>query len=275
MAFGLTVALAIAAPSGAARAQSGIDILKRSMQTYQRLATYKGTSSVSVSMLYNGKPVQTNYDQVELRMRRPNMITIIFTNPSGTRAIYDDGTTMYVYGAALNQYNRIPAQKTLQGELVMLGAIGVQASLDPLYFFVIGKVPETLSSVNLVGTVNLNGKSCYYITGGSHAPAHKARMPNGKIIQVPATSAKWKWWIEKSTLLLVKIEAIDPHVPMKVGLKKGKKVTQTMLIMAQRVSNTVLEATPNANLPDNAFQFAPPPGATERKSIGEILKSGK
>jgi outer membrane lipoprotein-sorting protein len=58
-------------------------------------------------------------------------------------------------------------------------------------------------------------------------------------------------------------------------VKQGNKFVQKALPVTQVMRHTVRDYKVNTNPPDSAFAFAIPSGATEKKSVADLLKTGK
>lgn len=258
-------------------AQDGRTLLLKVDAAYQQMNTYEGSSSVEVTYYLKGKAFRKQGLSVQMKVRRPNRISLDFASPKGSRLVISDGKEFFVYAAASNQFTRTATASTFRDMLVPLlfGRAGVQAGLDPLYFLTLNELPKPLSDLKLKGSGTSNGKPVLIVTGVTRTAKQTVKGAKGQTVTFPPTTESWTWWINKQTMLLEKIELRNDRVTMVMPARQGKKIVGRPAIVSRVVTHTVTAATPNPNLDDRAFAFHPPAGATEHKSVQELLNNGK
>jgi outer membrane lipoprotein-sorting protein len=262
-------------PVAAARAQDAAAIMQKMASAYQQLSSYEGTATVDSDILYQGKVVPATSLTAALKCKRPNKLTLTMQNRSGTRLLYNDGVNFTSYDALHNQYARAPAAPTMPALLPLLFARGqVVAALDPLYFFCEGRLPKALTGLKSGGSANLNGHTVFLISGVTQTQTRQVKTTEGKFVTIPASSRSWKWWIDKDTYMIRRVETLL-DTTARDNVRENGKVVQKLVPVTQRIRHTVVDYKLNGNLPDSAFAFTVPAGATELKSVADLLKSGK
>ena len=153
--------------------------------------------------------------------------------------------------------------------------MNIESALDTLYFLCIGPLPPIVSNLTLKGTETVNGQPAYVIEGTEHIPARQFTSAKGKKVTVPEENSIWKWWIDKKSFVLARIEARLPNIPQAVYMMEKKKRVQKVITISVIRHQTILFPKPNQVLDDKLFIFTPPPGATDTTSGVEKLLHGK
>ena len=253
----LSGALLLAAVS--AQAQSGIAAIKKVADTYAALGSYEGTSSLDTRVLSQGKPFQAVANTVYLKFKQPNRINLQLTTNNGSMTIVSDGKDLTIYDARSNSYIKVPAPadgKKLVQEISLRA--GVSAFMDPLFFLTKFPIPSAVGSFAVKGSDTSNGHAVTVIT---------AVQKDGK-----GGVRNWKWWVDKETGLLRKIEGSTLPQPLKVFRTEGKKRVPTTIQVSQMTRHIVAEMKPNANLGDDVFRFVTPPNAVAKKTVKELMQ---
>ncbi len=284
--------LIVLTASAATRAQ-GQDAraaLQKVLETYQKLNSYDGKASAELSVVSNGKTLQTlSAISTQLRVRRPNLLTLNVSTAKGSHDIYCDGRKFIVYDGLHNAYSSAPAVATLSEMVVPLARRGgIRGEADPLYFLTAKTLPNTLTDLKFLPPGSVNGIAVNIITGTTHSvlrgsPAGKANPATTPNKTTPKAGAKevdpkanvetlyWTWYIDKKTNLLHKIEM---HTDIKTvtvrGKQNGKMVERTMPVRYE-LRHVIVDAQPNPTLSDTVFTFRPPAGATQMKETSELL----
>src|SRR5262249_38215199 len=161
------------------------------------------------------------------KCRRPNKLMLILQNRSGTRSIYNDGVNFTSYDAMPNQYLRAPAAPTMSAVLPLLFTKGqVMAGLDPLYFFCDGKLPKALTGMKRRGSANLDCHAVFVIPGVTQTQARQMKTKEGKVVTIPASSRSWKWWIDKDTYMIRRVETLLENIRATASVPENGKVVQ-------------------------------------------------
>ncbi len=247
----------LAAPT--AQAQSGAAAIKKVADSYAALNTYEGTSSLDARIVSKGKPLQSAANTISLKFKQPNKINLQVSTNRGSLNIVSDGKDLIIYDARSNAYIKVPAPadgKKLLQEIA--GRAGVSAFMDPLFFLTKFPIPSALSSFAVKGNETYNGHPVTVITGVEKSPKGQIR--------------NWKWWVDKQTNLLRKIEGTTQPQPLKVTRTEGKKKIPMTIQVSQLTRHIIAELKPNPNLSDGVFHFAIPPNATLKKSVNELMK---
>ena len=272
---GLFVFLLSVALVPSAKAQDAQGVLQKMVKAYTDLSSYDGTANVDTRILYKDKPLQERASTARMQIKRPNKFHLDITSPQGGREIYSDGKAFFVYDTLNHQYIRSTAPADMQAMLtLLLQRAGISANLDPLYFMGMKVLPKELSGFKLKSDT-LNGHPVFVVTGTTHTAPLTVKTKSGKSVTIPSATRYWTWWVDKTTYLMHKMESRSTEQKMQVGVRQGKKVVPTTIPVIQVIRNSVVEVKPNAPLADNLFTFIPPQGATERRSVEEIIKGGK
>ena len=242
-----------------AQAQSGAAAIKKVADDYAALSTYEGTSSLDSRIVSQGKPLRSDANTIYLKFKQPNKLNLQISTNRGSLNIVSDGKDLIIYDARSNAYIKVPApadgKKMLQE---IAGRAGVSAFMDPLFFLTKFPIPSVMSSFVVKGVETYNGHTVTVITGVE-------RTPSGKI-------RNWKWWVDKQTNLLRKIEGLTQPQPLKVVRTEGKKKIPVTLQVSQLTRHIVADLKTNPTLGDDVFRFAIPPNAVPKKSLNELLK---
>jgi outer membrane lipoprotein-sorting protein len=260
----------------AAQAQDAAAIMQKTASAYQQLSSYEGTATVDSDYLYQGKVVRSTSLTAALKCRRPNKLMLVMQGRGGTRTLYNDGVNFTSYDALPNQYVRAPAAPTMSALLPLLFTRGqVLAGLDPLYFFCEGRLPKALTGLKSSGSANLNGHAVLVISGVTQTQARQLKTQEGRVVTIPASSRNWKWWIDKDTYMIRRVETLLENIRASANVRENGKVVPKEVLVTQRIRHTVVDYKLNGNPPDSVFAFTVPAGATEKKSVADLLKNGK
>lgn len=245
------------APS--AQAQSGTAAIKKVADAYAALNTYEGTASLDARIVTKGKTLRSAANSIYLKFKQPNKINLQVSTNGGSLTIVSDGKDLVIYDARSNAYIKVPAPadgKKLLQEIA--GRAGVSAFMDPLFFLTKFPIPSAVSGFVVKGNETYNGHPVTVIAGVEKSPKGQIR--------------NWKWWVDKQTNLLRKIEGLTQPQPLKVTRTEGKKKTPMTIQVSQLTRHIVAEFKPNPNLGDDVFRFIIPPNAIPKRSVNELMK---
>ena len=283
------IALTVAA-APRAQGQDARAALQKVLETYQKLNSYDGKASAELTVVSNGKTQQTlSAISTQLRVRRPNLLTLNVSTAKGSHDIYCDGRKFIVYDGLHNAYSSAPAVATLSDMVVPLAQRGgIRGEADPLYFLTAKTLPSTLTDLKFLPPGSVNGIAVNIITGTTRAvlrsstagKVNPASSPNKTTSKAGAKAAGpkpnvetlyWKWYIDKKTNLLHKIEMhSDPKMVTVRSKQNGKMVERTMPVRYE-LRHVIVDAQANPTLSDTVFTFRPPTGATLMKETSELL----
>lgn len=241
------------------QAQTGAAALKKVADAYTALNTYEATSALDSRLVTQGKPLQSVSNTVYLKFKQPNKINLQVRTASGSISVISNGVEMFIYDARSNAYLKAAAPadgKKLVQE--MTKQAGISAFLDPLFFLTKLPMPATVGSLAVKGSETYSGHPVTVITGAE-------KMQGG-------VTRNWKWWIDRDTNLIRKVESLTTPRNMKLVGMNGKKKIERTIAVSQMTRNIVADSKPNANLGDDIFKFTIPPNAVVKKSVQELLQ---
>jgi hypothetical protein len=255
--------------------QDGIALLSKVMSAYQKLSSYAGEANVDTILLGpKGEIIKQVGSSSVMKYVKPNKLRLNFSTSAGTRTIWSDGTTLWVYDGMPNLYTVGPSAPTLTAMLpLLLVRADVAAGMDPLFFLSQNTMPTELINVKLKGTGVFNGHQVYIVTGVTNIKPKVIRMLDGRQLTVP--TSYWTWWIDRRTFLLHKIETATPHVTKQLMVKVGNREVPRTIVGTMLLRHTVSSSKPNTPLAPNEFVFRAPPSSMEKKAIPDFLKAGK
>jgi outer membrane lipoprotein-sorting protein len=270
---GIAVAVAGMVRPAPAQAQDGKALLMKVMQAYQGLSSYEGTASVTNLIVRQGKSAPVAAVTTVMKYKKPNKLHLAMTTSRGSKQVYSDGTTFSVFLPASSQYITEPTMPTLSamGNLLATRA-QVIGRLDPLFFLTYNKLPPNLSDFKVDGETNYEGQRVIMVRAVSRQEARTTKLPNGKTVTTPPAVLSWKWWIDKKTNLLRKVEARESNVSITVSRREGNKTVPQKVAVDMLIRHAILSCTANPALNDADFTFRPPAGATRFRSVDELLK---
>ncbi len=236
-------------PSGrqgeAAQPDAG-ELLKKVGETYRAMSTLQGEVTMAVETGDPALPEQTEMPfslsinaKGKMRMEGKGLV------PVTTVA---DGQTLWVYMPLFNRYMKIPL-----GQSGTYAAPGFTVPSDYLQQF--SKVGENVKAANIVGaeTLHVNGSdvSCWIVSANYDSPNARAAPAAGGA-KGGALSGTTKLWVDKTRYWVYR-ESSEVEVPAP-GTAAPNKIKNT-------ISFTRLAI--NEAIPDSAFVFQPPAGASE------------
>jgi len=263
----------LCAGSPTCTAQDAAAIMQKMIAAYQRLSSYDGNANVDVLLTYKQNLLQSQYTTNHMQFKRPNnlALTILNNGLTGTRAIYSDGTNLTVYDALPNHYTVNPTAPDVIKMLPLLGKFArVTANLDPLYFLSFDKLPPSVTNLKTAGSKIVNGHDCLLVTGT--VPGNQSPVTSGKADINGKTTMHWTWYIDKQTFLLNKIEARSNEVTVPVNVRQKLKLVKMTIPVVLQMRHTITSYTADAALDHSVFVFKAPPGATEKKTVSQMLK---
>ena len=261
----------IALPS--AHSQTGQDVMNKMMSTYKNLNSYQSRANGDqiYTLAANDKPIAQAGTAVVMSYKKPNFLKLDFSTSKGGRSIYCDGTTLTVYDPSVMQYSKFPSGSTIKEVAVNLQRVGVKALFDPLFFLTGEPLPKNLGKFSLKSTPNLNGKPVYLVVSDLTTPAHEATSPQGKKATLPASTAHFFWWIDKSSFLLSKIEMRIPNIPQNISERVKKKVVTRLILTNMIIRTSISNAQANPAKELKEFAFIPPKEAKEHKTADQLI----
>lgn len=257
-------------------AENGRSVLQKCLTKYQHLSSYEGKSVLLSMVKSDGKVIQSAAMSLTMEMKRPNKLHLTIISPRGSSQIFSDGSSLIVYDESANQYTKGPSAATLEALLPELfKQARILALIDPLGFMSRPRLPKELANTILLPDSTVNGQAVYVISGQTKVAAQTLKNSAGKSITIPSIFQNWKWWIDKSTLLFDKIEIENPNVMLRSTKRNGKKITPLFKKAVSMLKNTLSDCKTDITLQDSKFVFTAPPGASEHRSVDDLLKGAK
>ncbi len=266
--IGAIAALGAGVPSYAQDARA---LLEKTLQTYQKLGSYQGKGIVEVSEAGGGRRQTVLATSSDMLYRRANKLFLKMESRNSNMQIFSDGGRLTVYKETARTFTNGPSAPTLPAMLPLLQSrAGIGGMLDPLYFLSHASLPGGLANLKMQPPTKVNGHDVVVVTGlwQGLPPADLPRNP------FCSRGARWTLYLDKNNALLQKVEARVP-AQMRVPTKRDGKVVATLIPGEVIMTNTIVDARPNAPLDDKLFVFTPPKGVTEQKSIEDLIKGGK
>lgn len=258
------------------QAQDAKSIMQKMISTYQGMSSYEGSANADEQRrTSDDKILMEAAVSVKLFFKRPNKVKLDFSIPTGGQTVYSDGARITAYAEKPNSYSSVDSAPTAQKMVVQLQRVRVQSAFDTLYFLCIGQLPPTMTNLTLKGAETVNGRPSYVVEAKMHIPSRVFTGPKGQQIKMAEENSIWKWWIDKETSLLKRIEARVPNVPQTVYVVEKKKRVQKVIHITVYRHQTILDPKVNPPLDDKLFVFTPPPGSIDTTKNTEKLLHGK
>ncbi|NOY42390.1 MAG: DUF2092 domain-containing protein [Planctomycetes bacterium] len=262
------------------------EILKKVVDTYETLETYKSEGTIISDIDTGGTKVKTE-TEFSILLKKPNLYLISWTQKnmpmpgmaqSGT--VWSDGTQPYLYTGILNTYSKVT-----NDEMALASATGISGgaafTIPTLFLSVFKEQPAPLSrlkNLKVEKTEVIEGEDCYVLTGSSEI------------------SAKETLWISKTSYLIRKyyrslespeggivipelsdeeieeaLEGMGQDVTEegKRNLKEMMEKSRTMLV-TEKLEGSSTELHANVSSPEldkSDLEFAVPEGAVLKDSL--------
>lgn len=212
--------------------------LNRVASALQAMQSYEFKADVTnEDVLESGQKIQTAA-VLSVSARKPDRLYMEVASERRTRQVFYDGKTLTLYGPANHYYASVAAPATTYLTLrAVADRYGLETPLMDLFEWgVTGVHVEKVLTSMYAGPDRIGGKLC------EHYAFHQ-------------TNADWQIWIPKE----------DPALPCKLVITNLQDPTQPQFA-------AVFDWTPNAQLADDKFVFAPPQGA-QRIALSEPDKT--
>jgi len=283
----ILIALALCAPLsslfGEVDASAG-KIDPEADQVLKQMSDYFGRlDSFAVSIVISRESESASRTEEErsafaLAMRRPNKLS--FSQKGGRitgEMVVSDGTNVYTYNPAANEYTTKHAPAKLDDLLLALpfsvmskGAwlfMESLAAINPYEAMMEHVLMEDIEDVTYVGVGEIGKVKCHRIKFSGRAPLEKLEL---------ALDYEWEVWVEAdSTPVLRKIVEGTPRISPSSVLEPPARVPDkvaTKLEGREGITVVSLEQWKfNAEVPEETFTFTPPPDA--KLDEQEILRN--
>jgi outer membrane lipoprotein-sorting protein len=225
---------------------NALDILNKVGETYRGVTTLQAEGDVVTGM--RGPSMQQNANMHLLltlggsgRMRMETRTGFI------NMVIISDGQTTWLSMPGFNKYSKIPSGQTSGLSSPMPGGLPGMGGMGDF-----SRIAEGIKEAKLVRseTLQVDGiaTDCYVIELVPAPPSVAAAgIPTPKVRPLAETV-----WVDKSRLLVVRVAS---HAKITLPGENTASDTQSTI--------TFTKLALNEPVPDDAFVFTPPPGATE------------
>ena len=261
-----------------ANAQSGAEVMKKLMKTYQGLQSYQSAANADqiIALAKDNRTITQDASSVQFDFKKQNKLKLNFTTSKGGKLVYCDGAKITSYDSGALRYSIYPTGSSMKETRDTLGnKLKISSVFDPLFFLSGVPLPGNLVNFALKKTETMNGRKTLVLTGELRTASQTITLKNGKKSVNPASTAFWTWWIDEGTYLLSKLEMRVNNIPQVVVMAdkkdKNKKIYRqitTNLIVRQSISGV----KPNPSIDDKLFVFTPPAGSIEVKTTEDTIK---
>lgn len=243
--------------------QDALDVLNRVGETYRSVKTLQAEGDIMVGMSSPG--MQQNITMhLLLTLAAPGKMRMESITGPVSMLMISDGQTTWLYMPQLNKYSKLESNKTVSDAVntsIPRGLPGLGIVPD------FGKIADGVKEATIVRseTLQLDGIStdCYVIEvlrQSSQQPAGAEPPANAAPAKVEPASETL--WVDKARLLVVRLSS-----DTKVTLPGASAPTET------KSTITFNKLTLDNPVPDDAFVFTPPQGATEM-DLGQFMPQG-
>lgn len=253
-----------------ANAQDGKALLEKTLKAYHDLGSYSGKLSTDIIAVTARGRQALGAVSADMLYKRPNKLFLKVSSRSSETDVYSDGGKMVVYLENFKKYSTGSTAPNLNALMPLLRErAGIDSMLDPLYFLNATSLPAQLTNIKVQSGANVNGRPVSVVSGSwtGDTPAYAAKnlfMRRG---------ARWTLYVDKANFLLQKVEAQIPGMVQQRMKQKDGKIVNARLAITLTMRASVIDPRPNPPADDRAFQFTPPPGATEQKSVKDLLNT--
>jgi len=243
--------------------QDALDVLTKVGENYQSLRTLQAEGDVTTGM--NGPGMQQKMaSHLRLILAPPSKMHMESQVGAINIIVISDGQTLWMYMPMLNKYSKLPLNGSASGAGASIA--GGPSGIGGLPDF--AKIAEGIKEARILRSeaLQLDGVAtdCYVILI-VHRPSHAAASAQG-----PANAAPPKVepisetvWVDKSRLLVTRVTS---HANVTVPGENTPTHTESTI--------TFTKLTLDDPVPDDAFVFTPPAGATEM-DLGQFMPNGQ
>ena len=254
-----------------AQAQDAKALLDKTLKAYHDLNSYSGKLSTDVNIVAGKTRKPMSAVSADFVYKRPNKIVLKVSSRASENDVYSDGSKLVVYLENFQKYSTGATAPNMNAMLPLLrDRAGIDSMLDPLYFLSVTSLPSQLTNLKVQGSATVNGRAVSIVSGAWTGDSSAATARN----VFTRKGAHWTLWIDKANFLLQKVEAQIPAMIQQPVKQKDGKVVQARLAVTVAMTASVIDPKPNPAVDDKTFVFTPPSGATEQKSVKDLLGSG-
>ncbi len=248
--------------------------MQKTIDTYHRLNSYQGQANVDMLFVDgSGQTVKHVGSASRMKFQRPNRLYLSFSTPAGSRFVYSDGSHMTVYDASPKRYTVGPTALTLNDMLPLLFARAqIASALDPLFFLSASALPPKLTNLTQGPTEVYNGRPCFTVSGvtPSRPPIE---LEKGHSYNAPMST--WKWWIDKNSYMIQKIETRTSGASRPVQMNNGRSIRTQVVKGTVILRHTITDIRPDSRFPESSFTFHAPEGSVQQKTPDQQLGAGR
>ncbi|HEV3276958.1 MAG TPA: hypothetical protein VG860_09085 [Terriglobia bacterium] len=257
-AYWLGLVLLLASLGFADSQQDALDVLSKVGANYRSVKTLQAEGDVTTVM--TGPNMQQNMTMhVVMSFATPGKVRMESTAGPASFTMISDGKTTWLYMPQLHKYSKLPFDQAALGGDASGSFPGLGAVAD------FATIAENVKEAKIVRseTLQLDGiaTDCYVIEivrqPAPAAGAAKAASTPAKVEPVSETL-----WVDKGRLLVVRVSS-DTKVTVP-GADAPTDTKSTMTFNKLKLDDP---------LPDDAFVFTPPEGATEM-DLGQFMPKG-
>jgi outer membrane lipoprotein-sorting protein len=242
--------------------QDALDVLNKVGANYRSMKTLRAEGDVT--MATNGPDMQQNMTMhLLLTVAPPGKVRMESKLGMVGFLMISDGQSTWIYLPQLNKYSKLPLNQAASGgNTSMAGGIpGLGAVPD------FGTIAEDVKDARIVRSESLQldgiAADCYVIEV-VHEPSQSTTGAKASASEVPTKvdPVSEILWVDKGRLLVVRMSS-----DAKVTLPGASAATDT------KSTITFNKLTLDDAVPDDAFVFTPPQGATEM-DLGQFMPQG-
>lgn len=242
--------------------QDAMDVLNKVGETYRSVKTLQAEGDVTTGM--SGPDMQQNMNMhLLLTFAAPGKVRMESKTGAMTFLMISDGQSTWIYMPQLNKYSKLPLnQGALDGNTSVPGGMPAFGAVSDF-----AKIAEDIKEARIVRseTLQVDGVAvdCYVVEVVHQQPqpaAGAATAANGAATKAEALSQTL--WVDKSRLLVLRVSS-DVKVTL-AGESVPTKTKSTITFNKLRLDDAV---------PDDAFVFTPPAGASEL-DLGQFMPQG-
>jgi outer membrane lipoprotein-sorting protein len=250
--------LCLLLPASSVKAADLPDALRYTANLYANLHSYAERATVEATLQTGSTTLERFVEGIVLSAKRPNLLRLVINVPNRAayQAVYSDGKTLSVYNSSTNQYFASPTAPTF---LQLLPLLHKKAQINfvpsPLYLFADPSLLSSFRDFKQEAEQTIEGHTCRVLS----ALAPPAPSPLGR----QTVSVRWKWYIDKHTGWIWRLEGVSEPALLRVRLPGHPQPEPTKVIL--RIEYRILQEQIDPEIPQGDFRFHPPRGATPKK----------
>jgi outer membrane lipoprotein-sorting protein len=232
--------------------QDALDVLNKVGANYRSMKTLQAEGDLTTGT--NGPDMQQNMTvHLLLTFAAPGKLRVESKTGMVGFLMISDGQSTWIYMPQLNKYSKLPLNQAAPGGNTPIpGGFPAFGSVSDF-----GTIAEGVKEATIVRSESLQldgiAADCYVIEV-VHQPSQPAAGAKASAVEVPtkAEPVSETLWVDKSRLLVVRVSS-----EAKVTLPGASAPTDT------KSTITFTKLALDDAVPDDAFVFTPPQGATE------------